>query len=93
MEFIAAVGHIHHIAKWLFWQWRTIFRKQKSLFMLIAKEPALRTVALAKDYVPDRLKSCAASRFEECIDLCPPVKTLRQRDPVSERGMLPPSTA
>src|SRR5260370_20495236 len=42
--------------------------------MLIAEEPALRAIALAKYDVSDRLETCAAPRFEERIDLRPSVE-------------------
>jgi len=48
MELVAAVGHLHHIAQRLFRQRRSALGQQKRLLMLIAEEPALRAVALAK---------------------------------------------
>src|SRR5260370_27513273 len=42
--------------------------------MLIAEEPALRAIALAKYDVSDRLETCAAPRFEERVDLRPSVE-------------------
>jgi len=42
--------------------------------MLIAEEPALRTITLSKHNVSDRLKPCAAPRLEERIDLRPSVE-------------------
>jgi hypothetical protein len=42
--------------------------------MLILQKPALRAVRLAKDNMTYRLKTCAAPRFEECIDLRPPLE-------------------
>src|ERR1700744_1468664 len=42
--------------------------------MLIAEEPALRAIALAKHDVSDRLKTRAAPGFKERIDLRPSVE-------------------
>jgi hypothetical protein len=41
MKFVAAVGHLHHIAERLFRQRRPALGQQERLLVLIAEEPAL----------------------------------------------------
>ena len=72
MQLVAAVWHIHHICERLLRQRRSALRQQICLLMLIAKEPALRAIGLAKHDVSDRLKTRLFPRLEERIDFVQP---------------------
>jgi hypothetical protein len=69
MEFVAAIRISITSPSGMLRQRRSAFGQQKCLLMLIAEEPALRAIALAKNDVSDGLKTCIAPCFEERIDL------------------------